>query len=983
MAGKPKKASNVSASSTDRAKPVARPRGDERERAKRVDGPAEPPPSFRSPPPADFEANLAGKLKAFSDRWSSFHGTEASGAQEFLQGLLEIYEVTFKPGTLFEQHPIRVHVPPKQTSLFGADETPDRRPRFTTERMDMYLPKVCVWEMKSPSEKLEKHHDQLLGYWAQTRTRYMVLCNFHEFWIYDTDEEGGQLEPKIKIQIADLPARGDALLFLRREKPDLERSSERVTAEIAKSLGRLVRELIEASRNPDRDRERIAKFVLECVFAMFAEDTDLVPPRLFTNAIRESLDSGTMEEVWSLFDDFATRDSVQRAHRFAPYVNGPLFDPSNPKLSLSHEQKQQLYDASKFDWQGVRPEIFGSIFEQSLNVVDRHELGAHFTREEDIVRVVGPTVIEPWQRRIEAIRSPKDAERVVQEMKEYHVLDPACGCGNFLYIVYREMKRLESALKDKWIAVHRASAKRKADIRAPPSGPYFSLEQIHGIEINGFAAFLARVVMWIGEHLSARELGLDNDMLPLKSLDNQIRQDDALFGIWPRPDGELAIVGNPPYLGVRKMRHELGDTYVEKLFERFPKNRAADYVTYWFARALEVLKDGERAGYVCTNSVAQNESREASVDQVIAKGGTITDAWKSYPWPGEAVVHIGVVNWVMSPWDGIHTLEGKEVTRISPGLTESSDVTGATTILQNEDLCFMGVTPGNSGFVLDETQMNDIVASDPTSAGVIRPFLIGRDVNREVGQGPTRWVIDFAMMTKDESETFHGAMRHVKKYVYPIRKDNRREAYAKTWWRFVEARQGLRAALKGVREVLVIPRVSPHLIISRQRSTTCFDGQLMVVAFSSFYHLGLLQSRTHEIWARAQGSTLKGDLRYTNTTIFETFPFPLSGGAYSPRDAPNGGAADRLTGAAEDFDRLRSALCRERSLGLTKIHNLLRNRELPDLVSAYEGMNDAVDACYGFPVGTWRDANETLLLLLKLNREVSEPVNVRRDRSAN
>ena len=323
------------------------------------------------------------------------------------------------------------------------------------------------------------------------------------------------------------------------------------------------------------------------------------------------------------------------------------------------------------------------------NPVERHELGAHYTREVDITRVVMPTIIEPWRERIAQLRHPKDAEALIERMKSFHILDPACGCGNFLYVAWREMKRLEAALAARWTALQRRFAKRRADVKAPPRGPWFGIQQLHGMEINGFAAFLARVVLWIGEHLASRELGLEDDLLPLKNLDNNIIHADALFTDWPRPDGELAIIGNPPYLGVRKLRQELGDEHVEKLFKRYPANRAADYVTYWYTRALSVLREGERAGFVCTNSIAQNESREASIDRILEQGGTITDAWKSYVWPGEAAVHVAVVNWIMAPYEGALTLEGRDVLRISPSLTAGEDSTTALHIDANENLCFM------------------------------------------------------------------------------------------------------------------------------------------------------------------------------------------------------------------------------------------------------------------------------------------------------
>jgi len=630
-----------------------------------------------APDDASWERDLPGKLDVFVDTWRAYEGTELSGAQQFLHSLLEIYEANFKPGEIFEQHPVKVPAGASasaQGSLFPGETT-----KYTTQRMDLYLPKLCVWEMKGPAERdLSKHHDQVLGHWARMRTRYMVLCNFHEFWIYDTEEVDVQNEPKLRFTLQQLPARGDALLFLRGQQPDLERRSERVTAEVARQLGRIVRDLIEASTDEKAQRERVAKFILECVFAMYAEDTDLIPPKMFTHALAEAVKTGQMHAVWSLFDDLGRKDAAGKGNRYAPYVNGPLFDRNHPKLALTSDLIHALYQAAKnFDWQGVQPEIFGSIFEQALNPVERHELGAHFTRESDITRVVLPTVIEPWRERIAAIRNPKDCARVVDQMRAFHVLDPACGCGNFLYVVYREMKRLEAALVARWNSIHYGVAKRKKDIVPAPPLPYFTIQQMHGIETNGFAAFLARVVLWMGEHLAKRELGLDEETLPLKNLEKTVRHADALEVKWPRPDGELAIVGNPPYLGVRKMRHELGDDYVEKLFERFPDNRAADLVTYWFTRSLEVLREGERAGFVCTNSIAQNESREASIDRVAARGGTVFDAWRSHPWPGEAKVHVAIVNWEMDAYDSVKRLDGAEVDSISLSLTDTTDVTAA------------------------------------------------------------------------------------------------------------------------------------------------------------------------------------------------------------------------------------------------------------------------------------------------------------------
>ena len=717
----------------------------------------------------------------------------------------------------------------------------------------------------------------------------------------------------------------------RGERPqggDLDRS-ERATAELASRLGRLIREVVAAATDKPAAREQVTRLVLEAVLAMFAGHAERIPLR------------------------------------------PPASSRDDPRLILSPAQVRVLEDAARdFQWKDVRPEILGSIFEQALDPDQRHELGAHFTREADIARVVGPSVVAPWREQIAAIRTPAAAAQAIARMQAFHVLDPACGCGNFLAVVYREMKRLEAALADRWTELH-------ADI-APPPGPWFTIQQLHGIEIDGLAAAVARVVLAIAEQLASRELGLEAPARPRDDGDSTIRHADALIVDWPRPEGELAIVGNPPFLGVRKLRREFGDERVLQLFARYPGNRGADYATYWFTRALELLRPGERAGYVCTNSIAQNEGRAASIDRLLAAGGTITDAWRSYPWAGEAAVHIAIVNWVMSPWPGPRTLEGRVVPAISPGLTEAVGLTTARPLRGNAGLCFMGVTSGNEGFVLTNEQRAELLRADPRSASVIRPLLIGRDVSRDPEQRPTRHIIDFAAMGEPEAQTYAGAYRHLLRHVYAKKHsgaERKTDAEKLRWWQFVRPRPQMRAAIAALRCVLVIPCLAPHLVVSRQARTTCFDHQLMVVALPEYYHFGILQSHIHAIWARARGSTLKGDLRYTNTTIFETFPFPpLSATRYLPGARPAGSKADRVAETAETFDRMRSAACKQQGLGLTRLHHQLHGTDgsPSPLRSAHDALSDAVTDCYGFPAGVWRDELETLRLLLQLNHRLAE-----------
>nr|WP_293259138.1 DNA methyltransferase [Nannocystis sp.] len=552
---------------------------------------------------------------------------------------------------------------------------------------------------------------------------------------------------------------------------------------------------------------------------------------------------------------------------------------------------------------------------------------------------------------------------MVDAFQNFHVLDPACGCGNFLLAVRDALAQLAAAITERCQAL----------ALPPPPGPYFTLGQLHGIELDAHAAAIARNLLADPQH---------PDTAP------DIRTGDALLLDWPRPAGELAIVGNPPYLGVRKLRRALGDELVRTLFARYPDNRAADYATYWFTRAREHLRPGERAGYVCTNSIAQNTNRIASLDRILAAGGTITDAWRSYPWPGDAVVHVSIINWISGPHAGPCRLAGRPVAVISAQLCPV-DSSHAERLPENAGLGFMGVTPGSAGFVLAPAAHAKLLARDPASAAVLVPFLVGRDISRDPQQQPSRTIIDFATMTLTDARRHPGALAHVRRHVLPHRRENPREAAMPHWWQFWRPAPALRQALARARHVLVIPCLAPHLLVVRQPRDRCFDHQLIVITLADAYHLGILQSRLHALWARARGSTLKGDLRYTISTILETFPFPIHpDGHYDPRRRPRTALAARVAACATHFDRLRRAACREHDIGLTRLHNYLErpaltqpheSLELPSanprpatldlgpLRRSWTALNDAVAACYGFPPYLWRDDDAALAALLALN----------------
>jgi len=323
-----------------------------------------------------------------------------------------------------------------------------------------------------------------------------------------------------------------------------------------------------------------------------------------------------------------------------PYANGSLFD-RPARVHLEPEEQELLAKAAgDFNWRNVEPAIFGGLLQGALGRERQWALGAHYTHEADILKIVLPTVVEPWRERIEACRTVADVERAQNDLMNYQVLDPACGSGNFLYVAYRELRRIEAELRRRATDMRRSAGIREQQTLAL----FFPLTNMHGIEIDQFAVQLARVTLWMGQKLAVDELGLEHEnVLPLANLSG-IRRGDALQMEWPRAN---AIIGNPPYHGASNVRSMLGDDYVEWLKHEFGVG-IKDCCVYWFRKAEDRLEPDGRAGLVGTNSISQNLGRGASLDYVVANGGMIVNAISTQDWSGEAAVDVSIVNWVHS-----------------------------------------------------------------------------------------------------------------------------------------------------------------------------------------------------------------------------------------------------------------------------------------------------------------------------------------------
>ncbi len=882
---------------------------------------------------------IRARLTAFAARWSVYDRSERAEAQTFLNELFECYGTRRGDVATFEE---------------------PQEGRF----LDLIWPRVCIVEMKAPKEakKLAAHREQALDYWRNsadpaTNTPappYLVLCAFRRLEVWEPGRYPNA--PRLVLDLIDLPDQYDALLFLAGGEPVFQGGQAALTREAVVHLVDLYERL---SDRLAAGHEVLRDFLLQSVWCLFAEDLGQIPGHRFTSVLDELIASpkrSSADELGQLFQWLNTPGErpLHGLYAGTPYANGGLFE-SPARVHLDREELEHLRAAAGFNWKQVQPSIFGSLLEGGLGHDQQWRLGAHYTHEADIQKVVQPTIVEPWRERVENLSTHAEAVQAQNALAQYVVLDPACGSGNFLYVAYRELRRLEKRLHEREAELRKQDGKKEQGSLSL----HFPLQNIRGIEIEGFAVALARVTLWMGHKLAVDELGLDEATLPLGDLSG-IQQGDALRLAWPKAN---AIIGNPPFHGDRHLRGVLGDDYVEWLKKQF-KVGVKDFCVYWFRKAHDNLDPGGRAGLVGTNSISQNRARSASLEYIVGNGGVITNAVSKQVWPGEAVVNVSIVNWVKSPLLPLSkgVLDGAEVAAIAPSLRpEGAEETSSAAVLPaNAHRAFQGPIPRSSGFVLERDEAEKLLAARESDRRVVRPYLIGEDISTNPMQAPTRFIVDFGMMALEHAMEYTAPMQLVRERVKPERDID--PVYRNSWWLLWRPRPRMRAALATHDRYIGGTATGKRILFCWCDPWTCPSNAMNVFAFSDDFSMGILCSSSHLIWARAQSSTMRTDIRYTPTSAFETFPFPCP-----VTDVQREAVAE----ASRTLVARRSEICLDRQIGLTKLYNQMDEGAWADLRALHRRLDEAVAAAYGWPASIAQDADETNRRLLELNRAIA------------
>ncbi len=801
-----------------------------------------------------------------------------------------------------------LHEPtPAEADPTGETYRFERRARQDSGRQgwaDVWKRGCFGWEYKGNHANLDAAFQQLRQYALALENppllivsdmrRFRIHTNWtdsvskvHEFTLYDLDD--ADTWNKLKWAFSDP------------ERLRPEQTRQLITEQAAAKFADVAQRL----RENGHDREAVARFVNRLAFCMFAEDMGLLPDKLFRrllNSVR-----GRSDQFAPLATDLFAR--MASGGMFGvddvPWFDGGLFDEDSGALPLDRPGVEIVREAARLDWSEIDPSILGTLFERGLDPDKRSQLGAHYTDPDKVMRIVEPVVVRPWLAEWETAKdliaremaqadAPGDgsrrrqrAERLLREflgrLRKFRVLDPACGSGNFLYLALRALKDLEHRiqLEAQGLGLGR---------QRPTVGP----ASVKGIELNPYAAELARVSVWIGEIQWMRRHGFREDRDPiLKPLDTIECRDAVLTPEGHEPDWPEAdvVIGNPPFLGGNRLIANLGEGYVSRMITTYAGrvSGSADLVCYWFVKAGEQITAGKarRVGLVATNSIRGGANRRAL--QAATESLQIFDAWSDEPWVIDgAAVRVSLVCFSRTDDDSITgtSLDGKAVGEIFTDLTARSgrvgvDLTGVQRLSENVGVAYRGDEKGGAFDIAGDQAREWLrLPANPngqSNSDVLRPWINGMDLTRRPSG---KWIVDFGWsMSEGDAALYEEPFRWVQERVYPTyagSAQTQRKPRRKHWWRHARPYPDMRQALNNLSRYIATPRLAKHRLFVWCDARICPDCQLIVIARDDDTTFGILHSRFHEVWSLRLGTWLGvgNDPRYTPTTTFQTFPFP-------------------------------------------------------------------------------------------------------------
>jgi len=890
----------------------------------------------------------------FSREWAD-ESREQAEAKSFWDGFFHVFGISRRRVASFEE-PVK-----KLDDNYGF--------------IDLFWKGILLVEHKSKGRSLDKAYSQALGYFEGLKDRelpkYVLVSDFGRFRLYNLDDNIQK-----DFELAELHENVTLFGFIAGYTQKKYKDEEPVNITAAEKMGKLHDGLLQG-RYTGHELEVL---LMRLLFCLFADDTAIFDKNIFTDYIRDKTNEDGSDlgaHLTSVFQTLNTepekrQKNLDESLDELPYVNGGLFREMLRTVCFDSDLREALLECCDFDWGNISPAIFGSMFQSVMNPQQRREIGAHYTTEKNILKLIEPLFLDELRAEFEHIRNLKTGKN--KRLSEFHkklatlkFFDPACGCGNFLVVTYRELRRLEIAILKE---IHR---------HQQLMGEMLSLvnvEQFYGIEIEEFPARIAETAMWLMDHQMNVELSMavnvQRPSLPLVQ-SAHILNDNALQVDWEdfTPKDEIDyILGNPPFVGKKEQSKEQ-KAEVMGIFDSVKGCGVLDYVAAWYLKAAQYIQGTQKkVAFVSTNSITMGEQVGILWNELFNRYNIkIHFAHRTFGWSsearGKAAVHVVIIGFAAFDIDNKRIFEYEnikaephetKVDNINPYLASSGDIVilkRSKPITEVPLIRYGSIAIDKGHLIMDDEGKKAIISKCAKANDVIKRF-IGSE---EFLNNKKRWCLWFDGTNPSDFRDCPEIMKRIESTKEFRNSSNRPQTkeLAQTPYLFGENRQP-------DSEYILIPKVSSerrnYIPLGFCEPDSIANGSCLVVPNANFYHLGILSSRMHMVWMKTVCGRMKSDYQYSAVIVYNNYPWPKE---------PSGKQVAAVEAAAQGVLDSRA---KYPDSSLADLYDPLTMP--PDLVKAHQALDKTVDKCYRR--SAFASETERLEYLFGLYNEYTAPM---------
>jgi hypothetical protein len=760
--------------------------------------------------------------------------------------------------------------------------------------IDLFWKGVRIVEHKSKGKDLDKAYSQALDYFnglsEEELPKYVIVSDFARFRIYDLDNDDYH-----DFNLIDLKDNIQLFYFMTGHTKHEYKDEDPVNIKAAEFMGKLHDFL----KDDGYTGHALEIFLVRIMFCLFADDTGIFEKDFFTYYIdkrtkTDGSDLGVhLSQIFQVLNA-KTEDrqkSMDEDLLKFPYVNGSLFEETLPFPSFTSDTRKILLSCCHFDWSKVSPAIFGSMFQSVMDKDIRRDFGAHYTSEQNIQKAIKPLFLDDLYNEFKKSKNDKrKLKKLLEKISNIKILDPACGCGNFLIISYRELRLLEIEIHKQLSKISGATRQMVLDVSVFNKG--INVDSMYGIEIEEFPARIAEVALWLTDHQMnirlSEEFGLYYTRLPLTTSPNIIN-DNALRLDWKdiiKKEDLNYITGNPPFIPKKRRTCEQNED-MELVCGEIKNHGLLDYVCSWYVKAIQYIQETDiKVAFVSTNSITQGEQVGVLWEYLLKNGVNIHFAHRTFRWfnkaRGKAQVYVVIIGFSLfdipkkrifdyeTPKSDPMELKAKQ---INPYLIEYKDILikNRTNPICDVPHIVFGNMPNDKGnFLFSAEDKNDFLKSEPAARKYIKPFISAKQFINNI----ERWCLWLKDISPSEINKLPGIKKRVENVKQYRLKSNRETTrkLADTPYLFGEIRQ------PNDGRFILIPR---HSSENRKYIPMAFFSHKYIAADScliipnaTLYHLGVLMSTMHMVWVRQMCGRIKSDYRYSNKLVYNNFPWP-------------------------------------------------------------------------------------------------------------